>query len=91
MKFLVVVTPPAICHFVELEKKMSPINIKYIAKGLEIYVFGIVKYYVRSKRGCMIVLWDQSYYVPVLPKYLYIILLKFIHISEGYKVTVITN
>ena len=54
----------------KLEEKTFPINIKVIAKGLEIYLLGIVEYSIRSESGRMIVLRDQAYYVPVLPKYL---------------------
>ena len=34
--------------FVKLEEKMSPINLKGIAKGFDISVFGIVEYSIRS-------------------------------------------
>ena len=64
---------------------MLPINIEETAKGIEIYGFGIVEYYIRSERGRMIVLRDQEYYVPRLPKYFCIIYPKIICISEGYK------
>ena len=52
----------------ELEEKISPRNIKGTAKGLIIYGFGIVEYYVRSKSGRIIALRAQEYYVPGLPK-----------------------
>ena len=57
----------------KLEEKMPPRNIKGIAKGFEISVFGIIKYYIRSESGCMIVIRYQAYYVPGLPKDLRII------------------
>ena len=55
------------------EEKTFPINIKGIAKVLDISGFGIVEYYVRSESGRMIALRDQAYYVPGLTKYLRII------------------
>ena len=57
----------------KLEEKTFPINLKGIAKGLEIYGFGIVEYSVRSDIGRIIALWDQASNVPGLPKYLRII------------------
>ena len=36
---------------VKLEEKTLPINIKGIAKGLEIYGFGIFEYSIRSESG----------------------------------------
>ena len=60
--------------FVELEDKIPPRNIKGIEKGLDIYGFGIFKYYARSESGSMIALRDQACYVHGLPKYLRIIL-----------------
>ena len=54
-------------YFLYLEEKMLPINLKGIEKVLEIYGFGIVKYYFRSESGSMIALRDQSYYVTGLP------------------------
>ena len=57
----------------KLEEKIFPRNLKGIAKGLEMSVFGIVKYFVSSENGRMIALRDQAYYVPGLPKYLCII------------------
>ena len=57
-------------YFVKLEEKMFPINLKGIAKGLDISGFRIVKYYIRSESGRIIALRDQSYYVPGLSKYL---------------------
>ena len=56
--------------FVNIEEKKFQINIKVIAKGLEIYGFGIVKYYIRSESGRMIEIRDQAYYVSGIPKYL---------------------
>ena len=67
----------------ELEEKMFPINLKGIAKGLEIYGFEIVEYSVRSESGHMITLWSQAYYVAELPKYLRIIYPQGILTSEG--------
>ena len=52
---------------------MPPRKIKGIAKGLDIYRFGIVEYYVRSESGRMVALWAQAYYVHGLPKDLCII------------------
>ena len=54
--------------FLDLEEKMLLINIKGTSKGLEISGFGIFKYSVRSESVHMIVLQDQAYYVPMLPK-----------------------
>ena len=48
----------------KLEEKKFPRKFKGIAKGLEIYGFGIVEFSVRSESGRMIALWDQAYYVP---------------------------
>ena len=71
--------------FVKLEENTFPRNIKCIAKGIDISVFGIVEYSVRSENGRMISLRDQAYYVPRLPKYLGIISPQGICTSEGYK------
>ena len=60
-------------YFLELEENVLPRNIKGIEKGLDISVFGIVKYSIRSESGRMIALRDQKYYFPRLPKYLRII------------------
>ena len=68
-----------------------PRNLKGIAKGLDIYGFGIVEYSIRSKSGCMIALRDQAYYVRGFPKYLHIISPQGIHTSEGYKGTFISH
>ena len=46
--------------FVNIEEKTSPINLKGIAKVLEISGFGIVEYYVRSESGRMIALQAQA-------------------------------
>ena len=62
-----------------------PRNFKGIAKGLEIFVFGIVEYSARSESGRMIVLWVHAYYVPDLSNYFRIIYPQGIHTSEGYK------
>ena len=72
-------------YFVKLEERKSPRNLKGIAKGLEVYGFWIVEYYVRSENGRMIALRAQAYYVPGLPKYLRIISPKGIRTSEGCK------
>ena len=77
--------------FVKLEEKTFPGNIKDIAKGLDIYGFGIVGYSFRSESGRMIALGDQAYYVPGLSKYLCIIYQQVICTSEGYKGTFIAN
>ena len=69
----------------KLEEKTFPRKLKGIAKGLEISVFGVVEYSVRSEIGRMIALRDQAYYVPGLPKDLRIIYPKGICTSEGYK------
>ena len=50
--------------FVKIEENKFPIKLKGLAKGLEIFGFGIVEYYVRSESGRMIALWDQVYSVP---------------------------
>ena len=57
-----------------LEDKTSPRNLKGIAKGIDIYGFGIVEYSVRSESGSMIALCAQSYYVPWLPNNMRIII-----------------
>ena len=75
----------------KLEEKNFPIKLKGIAKGLEISVFGIVEYSVRSESGRMIALRDQAYYVPGLPKYLRIIYPQVICTPEGYKGTFISH
>ena len=62
----------------DIEEKVFPRNIKGIAKGLEIYGFGIVEYSVRSESERIIALRDQEYYVPGLPNYLRIISPQFI-------------
>ena len=77
--------------FVYLEEKTFPRNIKGIAKHLEISVFGIIEYSVRSESGCMISLRDRAYYVPGLPKYLRIIYPQGICTLEGYKGTFIAH
>ena len=77
--------------FVELEEKKFPRKLKGIAKGLEIYIFGIVEYSVRSESGSIIALRDQAYYVPGLPKDLRIISPQFICTSEVYKGTFIAH
>ena len=66
-----------------LEENTFPRNIKSTAKGLEIYVFGIVEYFVRNEIGHITVPRAQAYYVPGLPKYLRIIYPQGIHTSEG--------
>ena len=68
-------------EFLKLEEKMFQRNLKGIAKGLEISLFGIVEYYVRIESGRMIALQDQAYYVPGLPKDLRIISTHGIHTS----------
>ena len=57
----------------KLEEKKFPRKLKGIAKGLEISVFGVVEYSIRSESGRMIALRAQAYYVPGLPKDLRII------------------
>ena len=69
----------------DLEEKTFPRKLKAIAKGLEIYGFGIFEYSVRSESGRMIALQDQAYYVPGLPKDLRIISPQGICKSEGDK------
>ena len=66
-----------------IEEKKLPINLKGIAKGLEISGFGIVEYSDRRESGCMIALLAQAYCVPGLPKDLRIIYPQGIHTSEG--------
>ena len=77
--------------FVKLEEKNIPRNLKGIAKGLEIYGFGIAEYSVRSESGRMIALRAQAYYIPGLPNDLSIISPQGIHTSEGYKGTFIAH
>ena len=71
----------------EAEEKTSPRKLKCIAKGLETSGFGIVEYSVRSESGRMIVLRDQAYCVPGLPKYFHIIYPQCIQTLQGYKGT----
>ena len=66
-----------------LEENMFPINFKGVAKGLEIYVFGVFECSVRSESGRMIALQVQAYYVTALPKGLSIISSQDIHTPEG--------
>ena len=74
-----------------IEEKKVPINLKGIAKGLEISGFGVVEYSVRSESGSMIALRAQVYYVPGLPKDLRIISPQGIRASEGYKGSFISH
>ena len=74
-----------------LEEKIFPRNLKVIEKGLEISIFGMLEYSVRSERGRIIALQDQIYYVPGLPKDFCIISPQGIHTSEGYKGTFIAH
>ena len=60
-------------YFVKLEENTSPRKLVGIENGLDISVFDIVEYSVRSGSGRMITIQAQAYYVPVLPKYLRII------------------
>ena len=69
----------------KLEEKIFPIKLKCIAKGFEISGFGIVEYSVKIESGRIIVLRDQVYYFPGLPKDLCIISPQGICTSEGYK------
>ena len=71
--------------FVKFEENILPRKIKVIAKGLEIPGFRVVEYSVRSESGRIIAFWDQSYYVPGLPKDLRIISPQGIYTLEGYK------
>ena len=75
----------------EIKEKKFPRKLKGIAKGLEISIFGIVEYSVRSESGSMIALRAQAYYVPGLPKDLRIIYPQGISTSEGYKGTFIAH
>ena len=75
----------------KLEEKTFPRKLKGIAKGLDIYGFGIVEYYFRSESGRIIALQAQAYYVPGLPKDLRIISPQGILTSEGYKGTFIAR
>ena len=75
----------------KLGEKTFPRKIKGIPKGLEISGFGIVEHSVRSESGRMIALRSHEYYVPGLPKYLYIIYPQGIHTPEGYKGTFISH
>ena len=77
--------------FVKLEEKTFTRNLKGIAKGLDIYGFGIFEYSVISESGRMIVLRDQAYCFPGLSKDLRIISPQDIHTSEGYKGTFIDH
>ena len=64
-----------------LEEKTPPINTKGITKGLDIYGFGIVEYYVRRESGCMIEIRYQAYYVPGSPNDLLVLYPQGIHTS----------
>ena len=75
----------------KLEEKMFLRNIKGIAKGFDISVFGIVEYYVRSESVRIIELRNQTYYVPGLPKDLRIIFPQGVCALEEYKSTFIDN
>ena len=75
----------------KLEEKTFPRRLKGIAKGLEISVFEIVEYSVRSESGRMIARRFQAYYVPGSPNDLRIISPQVIHTSERYKVTFIAH
>ena len=75
----------------KLEENTLPRNLKVIAKGLEIYGFGMVEYSIRSESGRMIALQDQAYYVSGLPNYFLIISPQGIRTSEGYKGTFIAH
>ena len=77
--------------FINLEENMLPRKLKCIVKGLEIYGFGIVKYYFSIESGRMIALWDQAYHVPGLPNNLRIIYPQVICTSGGYKGTFIAH
>ena len=77
--------------FLKLGEKTPPINIKGIAKGLDISGFGIVEYSVRSESGRMIALRYQAYFFPVFPKYVRIISPQGKRTSEGYKITFIAH
>ena len=77
--------------FVKLQDETFPINLKGIAKGLEIYGFGIVEYSGRSESGHMIAFRAQAYYVPGLPKDLRIMYPQGIRTPEGYKGTFIAH
>ena len=68
---------------------MFPRNIKFIAKCLEIFGFGIVGYSFRNESGNMIALQEQKNYVPGLPNYLRIIFPQDICTSERYNDTFI--
>ena len=70
---------------------MFPINLKGIAKGLDIYGYEIIEYSVRSESGRIIALRAQAYYVPGLTKDLRIIPPQGIYTSEGYKGTLIAH
>ena len=74
-----------------IEEKTLPRKIKGTTKGLEISGFRIVKYSIRSESGCTIVLRDQAYYVPGLPKYLRIISTQGIHTTDGKNGTLIAH
>ena len=54
-------------------------------KILDISIFEMVKYSVRSVIGCIIVFWDEAYYVPGLLNYLLMISPHGICTSEGCK------
>ena len=75
----------------DIEENMFPRNIKGIAKGLDISGFGIVEYFVRSESGRIIVLQDQAYYVPGLPKDLPIFSPQGNCTAERYTVTFIAH
>ena len=66
-----------------IEEKTFPVKLKVTSKGVEIYRFIIIQYYIISESGRMIVFQFQTYYFPGLTKDLYIIYLQDVHTSEG--------
>ena len=78
-------------YFFNLEYKMFSRNIKGVAKVLEIYGSVIFDCSIRSEIGHVIALQDQSYYVPGLPNYSYIIYPQGICTPEGFKGTLIAH
>ena len=57
----------------DIEENTSSKNLKDIDEGLDMSVFGIFKYYIRSESGRMIALQSQTYYVLGILKSLRII------------------
>ena len=70
-------------YFVNFEEIKSPIKLKVVAKVIDIDVFEMLEYYVRSENGHINTLRYQAYNIPGLQKDLRIIYPQGILTSEG--------